>query len=88
MISQSEVPAPEEIEVLKNRRDTAYYTYSLSSATGETVLTGGTSVSATPEKIIPKKKKNIKSKALYPFLPGNKILLNEDNYHNPETTDN
>ena len=37
--------------------------------------------------IIPKKKKNIKPKALSPFLPGNKRLLNEDNYDNPETTD-
>ena len=37
--------------------------------------------------IIPKKKKNIKPKALSPFLPGNKRLLNEENDNNPETTD-
>ena len=54
---------------------------------GKTGLTFVTRVSVTPEKRIPKKKKNIKSLALYPFLPGNKILLNEENYHNPETTD-
>ena len=71
----------------KHRRDTAYYSSSLSSATGETFLTGGTRVSVTPEKRIPKKKKNTKSLSLSPFLPGNKILLNEENYHNPETMD-
>ena len=54
---------------------------------GETGLTVGTRVSVTPEKRIPKKKKNIKYKALSPFLPANKILLNEDNDDNPETTD-
>ena len=40
MISQSEAPAKEEIVVLKNQRDTAYHTSSLSSSTGETGLTG------------------------------------------------
>ena len=40
-----------------------------------------------PEKRTPKKKKNIKYEALSPFLPGNKILLNEDIDDNPETTD-
>ena len=64
-----------------------YYTYYLYSATGETGLTGGTRVSVTTQKRNPKKKKNIKSKALSPFLPVNKILLNKENDHNPETTD-
>ena len=40
-----------------------------------------------PEKRIPKKKKYIKPKYVCPFLPGNKILLNEDNDDDPETTD-
>ena len=44
-------------------------------------------VNITPEKCIPKKKKNIKYKALSPFLPGNKRILNEDNDDNPETID-
>ena len=44
MICQSESPVPEEIEVNKHQRDTS----SLSSATGETGLTGGTRVSVTP----------------------------------------
>ena len=48
MIPHSEAPAPEEIEVQKNRRDTASSTSSLSWATGETGLTGGTRVSVTP----------------------------------------
>ena len=86
VISQSEAPAPEEIVVHKHQRDTASSAYSLSSSTGETGLTGGTLVSVTLQKRIPKKKKYIKSKALSPFLHGNKILLNEDNYNNPETT--
>ena len=50
MISQSEAPAPEEIEVRKHRRDTAFYTYSLSLTAGETGSKGGTRVSITPEK--------------------------------------
>ena len=53
MISRSEEPAPEEVEVHKHRRDTS----SLSVATVETGLTGGTRVCVTPEKHIPKKKK-------------------------------
>ena len=57
MISQSEAPKPEEIEVHKHWRDTASYTYSLYSATGETGLTGGTMVSLTPEKRIPRRRK-------------------------------
>ena len=57
MISQSEAPDPEEIEVHKHQRYTSSYTYSLSSATGEISLTGGTIVSVTPEKLIPKKRK-------------------------------
>ena len=71
----------------KNRRDTASYTYYLSSARGETGLTGGIIVIVTPEKYIPKKNKNIKSLALSPFLPGNKIILNDESDHNLETTD-
>ena len=70
-----------------HRRDTASYTSSLYSETGETGLTGGTRVSETPEKRIPKKKKNIKSLVLSPFLPGNKRLLKEENDHNTETID-
>ena len=53
MIYQSESPAPEEIEVHKHRKNLS----SLSAATGETGLTGGTKSSVTPEKLIPKKKK-------------------------------
>ena len=87
MISQSEAPAPEEIVVRKHQRDTAFHTSSLSSSTGETGLTGGKIVNVTPEKRIPKKKKYIKPKYLSPFLPGNKIVLNKDNYDNPETAD-
>ena len=34
-----------------------------------------------------KEEENIKSLALSPFLPVNKILLNKENDHNPETTD-
>ena len=71
----------------KHRRDIASYTSSLSLATGEKGLSGVTRVSVTPEKRIPKKKKNIKSKALSPFIPGNTIRLNKDNDYNPETTD-
>ena len=71
----------------KHRRDTASYTFSLSSDTWEKCLSGGTRLSVTLEKLIPKKKKNIKSLSLYPFLPGNKIILNEKDDHNPETTD-
>ena len=71
----------------KHRRDTSYYTHFLSSATGETGLTGGTRLSVTPGKRIPNEKKNIKSLALSPFIPGNKILLKDENDHNPETTD-
>ena len=83
MISQSEAPAPEEIEVHKHWR----YVPSFYSATGETSLTGGTRVSVTPEKRIPKKKKYIKYLALSPFITGNRRLLNEENDNNPETTD-
>ena len=72
----------------KHRRDISSYTYYLSLATVETGLTRVTRVNATPEKFIPKKKKYIKSLALYPFIPVNKILLNKENDHNPETTDN
>ena len=77
MISQSEAPSPEETEVHKRQKYTSSYTSSLSLETGETGLTGGTRVSVTPGKRIPKKKKNIKSLALSPFIPGNKRLLNE-----------
>ena len=78
MISQSEAPALEEIVVHKHQINTASHTYSLSSSTIETGITGGTRVNVTPEKRIPKKNKCIKSKALSPFLPVNKILLNKD----------
>ena len=78
---------PEEIVVRKHRRDTASVTSSLSSSTRESGLTGGTRVNLTPEKRIPKKKKYIKPKALYPFLPGNKRLLTKENHHNTENTD-
>ena len=44
-------------------------------------------VNVTPEKRIPKKHRYRKPTALYPFLPVNKILLNRDNYDNPETID-
>ena len=44
-------------------------------------------VNVTPEKRIPKKHKYIKPTDLSPFIPGNKILLNEDNDDNPETID-
>ena len=87
MIYQSETPAPEEIVVRKHQIDTVSYTSSLSSSTGETGLTRGTRVNATPDKRIPKKKKYIKSKYLSPFIPGNKRILNEDNDDHPETTD-
>ena len=53
MITQSEAPAPEEIEVQKNQIDLS----ALSAATGETGLTGGTRASVTQEKRIPKKNK-------------------------------
>ena len=56
MISQSEAPAPEEIEVHKHRRDK----YSLSAATGEIGVTGVTRVTVIAEKHIPKKKKRQK----------------------------
>ena len=36
-----------------------------------------------PEKLIPRKKKYIKSLSLSPFLPENKIFLNEENDYNP-----
>ena len=83
MIYQSEAPAPEEIEVHKNRRDIS----SLSALTGETGLIGGTRVNVTPETRITKKRKNLKSLTLSPSFSGNKILLNEENDHNPKTTD-
>ena len=67
----------------KHRRYTASSTSYLYSETGETSLTGGKRVGVTPEKRIPKKKKNIKSNALSPFLPRNKRLLNEESDNNP-----
>ena len=71
----------------KHRRDTASVTSSLSSPTGESGLTGGTRVNVTPVKCIPKNQKYIKLTYLSLFFPRNKILLNEDNYDDPETTD-
>ena len=59
----------------------------MSSLTGETGLKGGTILNIIPKKRIPKKKKCIKSKALSPFLPGNKRILNEDKDDNTETKD-
>ena len=58
----------------KHQRYKSSHTSSFYSPMGETGLTGGIRVSVTPEKRIPKKKKNIKSKALSPFLPRNKRL--------------
>ena len=86
MISQSDAPAPEEVVVCK-KIDTSSVTSYLSSSTGKSCLTGGTRVNVTPEKRITKKHKYIKPTALPTFIPGNKILLKEDNYDNPETTD-
>ena len=83
IISQSDSPAPEELELPKKQRDAASVKPSLYSSTGESGLTGVTRVNLTPYKRIPKKQKYIKPKDLSPFLPGNKILLNEDNYDNP-----
>ena len=87
MIYQSEAPAPEEMLVRKHQRDTYSCEISLSSSTEKTGLTGGTRVSVTLDKRIPKKKKYIKPKAFSPFLPRNKRLLNEENYDNTETID-
>ena len=86
MISQLDATAPEELVVLKKRRDTSSVTYSLSSATGELDLIWQTRVNVTTEKCIPKKQKYIKPKSSSPFLPGNKISLNEDDDDDPETT--
>ena len=60
MITQSEAPAPEEIEVHK-------HISVLSEAKGETGLTRGTRSSVTPEKRIPKKKIYIKPLDLSPL---------------------
>ena len=88
MISQSDALAPEEIVVRRHQWYTASVTSSLSSSTGESGLTGITRLNVTPEKrILKKKKKYIKPKALSTFLSGNKRLLNKDNDNNPETTD-
>ena len=59
----------------------------MSSSSVESGLTGLTRVNVTPKKHIPKKHKYIKPTALSPFITDNKILLNEDNDDNPETTD-
>ena len=50
-------------------------------------MTGGKRVNVTPKKHIPNNRKYIKPTALSPFLPRNKILLNEYNDDNPENTD-
>ena len=63
MITRSEAPAPEKIEVKKHRRDL----YDLSAATVEIGLTEVTRASVTPEKRIPKRKEYIKSLDLYPL---------------------
>ena len=69
------------------KRYTVSVTSTYSSSIGESGLTGGRRVNVNPEKRIPKKHKYITPTSLYPFLPGNKKLLNEDNDDNPETTD-
>ena len=51
MISQSEAPSPEEIEMHKHR---SYLSF-LWAEMGETGLTGETRASVTPEKRIPNK---------------------------------
>ena len=51
----------------KRQLDTASYAFTFSSTTEEKGLTGVTRVILTPKKHIPKKNKNIKSKALSPF---------------------
>ena len=84
MLSKS-APAPEVVVVLKHWGYTASVTSSLSSSNRESGLIGVTRVNVTQEKSIPKKKKYIKSKYLSPFVPGNKMLLNEDNYDNTKT---
>ena len=56
MITQSESPLPEEIEVHKHRRDISV----LSSATVKTGLTGGTRASVIPGKLIPTNKNTYK----------------------------
>ena len=43
--------------------------------------------SVTPEKLIPKNKRNIKYLSLSPLFTGNKRLLNNENDNNTETTD-
>ena len=68
MIFQSEAPAPEEIVVHKHNRDTASYTYSLSSSMGETFLTVVTRVNVMTEKCITKKKKIYNTKLCLHFF--------------------
>ena len=60
MITQSEAPAQEWIEVHKHWRDIS----ALSAATVSTGLTGGTRASTKLEKRVPKKKKSLD---LYPL---------------------
>ena len=87
MIFQSDTPALEEKVVRKHWRDTDSVTIYLSSSTWKSYLKGETRVNVTPEKIIPQNQKYIKPTALSPFLPVNKVLLNEDNADDTETTD-
>ena len=56
----------------KHRRDI----YDLSASTGETGLTGGTRERLTPEKRMPKKRKEIKILALSP--PRKDPITNQD----------
>ena len=81
MITQSETPVPEEIEVHKYRR----YMSDFSAATRETGLTVGKRASVTPVKHIPKKKKYIKSLALsllikYPIPNQDKKIMGLNKY--------
>ena len=73
----------DEDYIVREKIDTASVTSSLYSSTGESGLTGGTRVNITPKKRIKKKHKYIKPPNLSPFIPENKILLNEDNDDNP-----
>ena len=66
LITQSEAPAPELIVVDKLRTDLSV----------NFVLTGETRVSVTPDKRIPRKKRNIKPLAIYP--PRKDTIPNQD----------
>ena len=63
MITQSEAPVPEEMQVHKHRIDLS----PMPAATGETGLTGGARSSVKPGKTHSKEGKNIKSVAFSPL---------------------